>query len=84
MAHPPLGDLPFVLSERALSDDVAVRSSLSLENFKRLILPFKIDYVLADIPFLTVGILAFCTFTFLALIKGLGMCVRLRLFLGLR
>lgn len=31
-----------------------------------------LDYVLADIPFLTVGVLAFCTFTFLALMKRLG------------
>lgn len=31
-----------------------------------------LNYVLADIPFLTVGILAFCTFTFLALMKRLG------------
>ncbi|KAF9648523.1 hypothetical protein BDM02DRAFT_2241153 [Thelephora ganbajun] len=31
-----------------------------------------LDYILADIPFLAVGILAFCTFTFLALTKRLG------------
>ena len=41
----------------------------------RLILPLKVDYILADIPFLTVGILAFCTFTFLALVRRLGMYV---------
>ncbi|KAF9786129.1 hypothetical protein BJ322DRAFT_769803 [Thelephora terrestris] len=31
-----------------------------------------LNYVLADIPLLAVGILAFCTFTFLALLKRLG------------
>lgn len=35
---------------------------------------FKLNNVLADIPCLAVGILAFCTFTFLALLKRLGMC----------
>jgi hypothetical protein len=35
----------------------------------------KFDYVLADIPFLAVGVLGFCTFTFLALVKRLGMYV---------
>ena len=40
---------------------------------------FQLDYILADIPFLTVGILAFCTFTFLSLLKRLGMYVLFRL-----
>ena len=77
MAHLPPEDLRFVLEKRALSDDAAVRSSCqtSLENFVWLILPFKLNYVLADIPFLAVGILAFCTFTFFALTRRLGMCV---------
>jgi len=52
-------------------------SGFSSENFVWLIVPFKLDYVLADVPFLAVGILAFCTFTFLALVKRLGMYVPL-------
>jgi len=78
MAHPPLGYLRFGPSRRALSDDAAVRSSrqTSPENIRGTDLPlFKLDSVLADIPFLTVGISAFCTFTFLALMKRLGMYV---------
>jgi hypothetical protein len=38
----------------------------------------KLDYILADIPFLAVGILGFCTFTFLALTRRLGMYVQFR------
>ena len=36
---------------------------------------FKLDTVLADIPFLAVGISAFCTVTFLALMRRLEMYV---------
>lgn len=78
MAHPPLRDLLFVSSKRALSDDAAVRSSRQTFPDNLFVAhppPFKLDYVLADIPFLAVGILAFCTLTFLALMKRLGMYV---------
>lgn len=43
----------------------------------------KFDYVLADTPFLAVGVLGFCTFTFLALVKRLGMYVLRSIMTGL-
>ena len=78
MAHLPPGDLRFVLSKRAFSGGAAVRTSRQPfpKNLRVTNPPlFKLGYVLADIPFLAVGILAFCTFTFLAFMKRLGMYV---------